>query len=63
MKNRNDIVINDDTQMLIHIITILSNIVWNYSDHKDKISLDSIIGNLQGIIDGYNATHDKKINY
>ncbi len=53
----------DDRDLLIRIISMLSNIVWNYSDHKERMSLDSVMEDLKGMIDSYNLTHDKKINY
>jgi hypothetical protein len=48
---------------LSHVIIELSNIIWNYSDHGDMMTKESIIESIKKIVDDYNFTHDKKINY
>lgn len=44
-------------------ITELSNIIWNYADHGERMTKESIIESIKRIVDNYNVTHDKKINY
>lgn len=71
-KNKKDILINGkvigesaipEQNELKLIITELSNIIWNYAGHGEKMTKESIIDSIKKIVDDYNATHDKKINY